>query len=194
MSQLSLEELYVAYFGRTADPAGLSYWLSQEAAGTPDSTIALQFVPQVETTNLYPLLNSPGVLATSPSAQATFINAVYQNLFGHQADPAGLIYWQSQLSTGSSPGFMVNQIIVGALGDDATAIQNKAMWAAAYTNAVADATNPAITWNPNIGRARSRAVLDVVTSASSTVTAATSAIAADIGLDQSGTNGNGVTL
>ena len=194
MSQLSLEELYVAYFGRAADPAGLSYWLSQEAAGTPDSTIALQFVPQVETTNLYPLLNSPGLLATSPSAQATFINAVYQNLFGHQADPAGLIYWQSQLSTGSSPGFMVNQIIVGALGDDATAIQNKAMVAAAYTNDVADATNPTITWNPNTDPGQSRAVLQGVTSSSTSVTAATSEIAQDIENDQSGANGTGVQL
>jgi hypothetical protein len=68
------------------------------------------------------------------------------------------------------------------------------MVAAAYTNAVADATNPTITWNPNTDPGQSRAVLQGVTSASSTVTAATSAIAADIGLDQSGTNGNGVTL
>ena len=194
MSQLSLEELYVAYFGRAADPAGLSYWLTEESLGTPDSTIALQFVPQVETLNLYPLLNSPGLLATNASAQATFINSVYQNLFGHQADPAGLAYWQGQLSAGASPGFMVLQVIDGALGSDATAIQNKATVAGAYTNAVANASNPTITWNPNTDPGQSRTILANVTSASATVTAATPLIAADIALDQSGANGTGVTL
>ena len=69
MSEASLEELYVAYFGRAADPAGLGYWLIEEDLGTPDTTIALQFVPQAETLSLYPLLDNPALLATSSSAR-----------------------------------------------------------------------------------------------------------------------------
>src|ERR1700727_3056930 len=131
MSQISIEQLCVAFFGRAAVPAGMGFWLTQEAAGTADSTIALQFVPQIETLNLYPLLNSPGLLGTNATAQATFINAVYQNLFDHQADPAGLAFWQGQLTGGASPGFMVAQIIFGALGSDVTALANKATVASA---------------------------------------------------------------
>jgi hypothetical protein len=190
MSQLSIEELYVAYFGRAADPAGLNYWLSQEAAGTSDATIALQFVPQLETLGLYPLLNTPTLLSGSAAQQATFINAVYQNLFGHAADTAGLSYWQGQLINGASPGFMINQIIVGALGIDATTIANRAAVAGAYTNAVASAV-PVVTWNPTNDTPQSRAVIASITA---TVTAANAAIAADIALDQSGSNGSGVTL
>jgi hypothetical protein len=65
MSQISMEELYVAYFGRAADPAGLNNWLTQEAEGTSGATIALQFVPQLETLGLYPLLNTPTLLAAN---------------------------------------------------------------------------------------------------------------------------------
>jgi hypothetical protein len=194
MSEASLEELYVAYFGRAADPAGLEYWLIEEDLGTPDSTIALQFVPQAETLSLYPLLDNPAMLATSSAAQSTFVNAVYENLFGHQADLQGLAYWQSQLNSKASPGFMVLQIIAGALGSDKTAIQNKAAAAGNYTNAFANASNPALTWDASVDPAQSHATLATVTSVSTTVTAATPIIAADIALDQAASTGTGVTL
>jgi hypothetical protein len=194
MSEGSLEELYVAYFGRAADPAGLGYWLIEEDLGTPDSTIALQFVPQAETLSLYPLLNNPALLSTSSPAQATFINSVYANLFGHQADLQGLAYWEAQLSSKASPGFMVLQIIAGALGTDKAAIQNKAAAAGNFTNAFANASNPTLTWDPAIDPAQSRATLATVTSVSTTVAAATPIIAADIALDQAASTGTGVTL
>lgn len=193
MSQLSIEELYVSYYGRAADPAGLNYWLNQEAAGQADATIAMNFAPQLETLGLYPLLNTPTLLASSASSQATFINAVYQNLFGHAADTAGLSYWQGQLTAGASPGFMVNQIILGALGTDATTIVNRATVAGSYTNAVASAV-PAVTWNPTNDTPQSRTIIATINASASTVTAANAMIAADITLDQSGSNGTGVTL
>jgi len=188
-----MEELYVSYYGRAADPAGLNYWLNQEAAGTADATIALQFVPQLETLGLYPLLNTPTLLAQNVAQQSVFINAVYQNLFGRAADTAGLSYWEGQLTGGASPGFMIDQIILGSLGTDITTIVNRATVAGLYTNAVASAV-PAVTWNPTNDTPQSRAIIATITSSSTTVTAAGPLIAADIVLDQSGSNGVGATL
>jgi hypothetical protein len=188
MSQLSLEELYVSYYGRAADPAGLNYWESQEAAGQSDAVIATNFAPQLETLGLYPGLNTPTLLGSTPSLQVTFITAVYQNLFGHAPDTAGQSYWQGQLTAGANPGFMVNQIILGALGTDATSIANRATVAGLYTTAVASAV-PAVTWNPNLDTPQSRTIINTITSSSTSVTAATSLIAAAIVKDQSGNTG-----
>lgn len=188
MSQISLEGIYVAYFGRAADPAGLSYWLGQESAGSSDSTIALQFVPQTETLALYPALNTPATLESSPSSQASFITSVYQNLFGHAPDPAGLSYWQAQLTAGANPGFMVYQIIIGATGTDATTVANRETVSSNYTNAITAHTNPPLSWNGNTDPAQSRAIITTINSTAATVTTAATYIAQDIGNDVTGTN------
>jgi hypothetical protein len=173
MSQLSLEGIYVAYYGRAADPAGLTYWLGQETAGLTDSAIAMAFVPQTETLALYPALNTPAALQSSPTSQASFINSVYQNLFGHSADAPGLSYWQSQLTAGANPGFMVYQIIIGATGNDATTIANRETVSSSYTNAVIAQTEPPISWNVNTDPAQSRAIIATVNSTAISVTTAT---------------------
>src|SRR5580658_589612 len=134
MSVTSIEGLYIGYFGRAADPAGLNYWLGQEAAGLSDTQIASSFAVQAETMALYPALATPILLDSSPTAEANFINAIYMNLFGHAADTAGLSYWQGQLTAGVSPGIMISQVISGAQGTDTTAFTSKEGVATSYTN------------------------------------------------------------
>ena len=45
-----IQELYVAYFGRAADPAGLDYW---EKAGTSKEAFASHMHAQAEFQDLY---------------------------------------------------------------------------------------------------------------------------------------------
>src|ERR1700727_517123 len=111
MSVTSIEQFYIGYFGRAADPAGLNYWLSQEAAGVSDVQIASSFAAQPEALALYPQLGTPILLQQSTAAQLNFINAVYQNLFGHPADSAGAGVWEGNLAAGVNPGVVINQII-----------------------------------------------------------------------------------
>lgn len=192
MSIATIEGLYVGYFGRAADPAGLNYWLQQEALGLTDTQIATSFQVQTETTTLYPALLTPSLLDASPAAEANFINAIYMDLFGHAADTAGLSFWQGQLTAGVNPGVMVTQIISGAQGTDATAFSSKVGVATSYTNAVLTAS-PAVTFNKNDITA-SKSILATVTSPA-TASATGASISAAIVADQSGNSGvTGVTL
>ena len=186
MSVTSLEELYIGYFGRAADPAGLNYWLTQEAAGASDVSIAAAFAASAEALALYPQLGTPILLESSTAAQLNFLNAIYQNLFGHAADAAGATYWEGMLTAGVNPGVIINQIINGALGTDAAALAAKAGVAASYTNAVLTAV-PAVTYSKN-DASQSKTILATVTNAS-TAAATGPAISAAISADQSGNTG-----
>jgi hypothetical protein len=197
MTIQTIEGLYVGYFGRAADPAGLNYWLGQETTNSPpglltDTQIASSFAVQAETMALYPSLATPALLDSSQQAEANFINSIYQNLFGHAADTAGLSYWQGQLTAGVSPGIMISQIISGAQGTDSTAFSSKVGVATTYTTSVLNAS-PSVTWSKNDATA-SKSILATVTTAA-TASATSASITAAITADQSGNSGTaGVTL
>jgi S-layer protein len=176
-----IQELYVGYFGRAGDPAGMSYWTTAELTQSI-TQMSQSFSVQLETLALYPALNTPQTLKSNTTAQAGFLDAIYQNLFGHAPDANGLAYWEGQLSAGFSPGLMIAAIIGGALGLDAVVMNAKAAVAQSYTTAVAQATNPPVTWSATGDTARSRAILSGVTSA--TATGAAAMIAAAIVVDQ----------
>ena len=120
-----LQQLYVAYFNRPADPFGLAYWDGIVTANG-GSTAAVS-----------------ATFAASPEYQAAFkglspsqvVGQIYQNLFGHVPDGPGLIYWSNLLSTGQlSVSNIVTQIAGGAQGTDLTAYNDKVTAAAAFTD------------------------------------------------------------
>lgn len=119
-----IAELYVGYFNRAPDPAGLDYWLEQSETMTL-AEIAESFSVQPEATELYGFLEDP----EGSSAEA-FIDAVYLNLFGRAADEGGKQYWLDQLEGGTPVGEMIVDIMSGAqdteeFGQDATILANK---------------------------------------------------------------------
>ena len=81
-----LQELYVAYFGRAADPAGLDYWV---AAGTSQAEFASHMHAQAEFQDAY-----------GSSSTENQVNQIYKNLFDREADAAGLSYWTNQINNG----------------------------------------------------------------------------------------------
>ena len=103
-----ITKLYVGYFNRAPDPAGLQYWLDQADMGMTLSEIAESFSVQTEATSLYPFLQFPDV--SSPTA---FVNSVYLNLFNRAADEEGLEYWTGQLEGGTPIGQMIVDIKIG---------------------------------------------------------------------------------
>jgi hypothetical protein len=141
-TQDKVEALYVGYFARAADPAGLNYWMNQINSGsTSYAQAAASFSVQQEATAAYPYLADP-----STGDAGTFIDQVYTSLFNHTADAAGKAYWQNQLAAANnSPaavGAFILNVISGAQGSDADAVMNKVAVASYFTNGLSDSGRP----------------------------------------------------
>ena len=95
----SIVELYVAYFARTPDATGLSYWIDKAAAGETLTAISKEFYNAgVQFSSL------TGYSATM--ANSDFIKIVYTNVLGRSgatAPPdADVAYWDNQIKIGAT--------------------------------------------------------------------------------------------
>lgn len=121
-----VQNLYLAYFGRPAEPAGLSYWTAQ-ADATVDQ-ISAAFAQQPEYTNTY------GGLTRSQT-----INQLYQNLFGRAAASDELTYWQN--STDITVDRLALALTNGATGTDRLLLDSKIQYVSALTSTAPAATS-----------------------------------------------------
>jgi hypothetical protein len=123
----AVQKLYVAYFNRPADAAGLTYW-EGVVANAKGSTAAVSaaFAASDEYKAAYAGKDAYNVIAT-----------IYQNLFGHAPDLAGLTFWgQGLLNKAFTVDTAVTEIAKGALGTDLVAYNNKVAAATAFTAAL----------------------------------------------------------
>ena len=120
-AQSDIAELYAGYFNRAPDAAGLDYWTNRHSQGMTIGEIAQSFSAQPESHAQYSYLSG-----ASPSSASEFINEIYNNLFGSDAEPAGLNYWVNDLQHGMPPGHVVLAMINGASETDAIALRNQA--------------------------------------------------------------------
>lgn len=119
-----IQNLYIAYFNRPADVAGLAYWTSGSRVNYSAAQIAQLFSQQPEYAKAF---------ANFTTAQT--VNALYKNLFNHDADSAGLAYWVGQINNGSfTIGQVAIAILSGATGADADAVVAKFSAASAFTS------------------------------------------------------------
>ena len=127
-----LQELYVAYFGRAADPTGLDYWTE---SGITTTAFAADMYAQDEFKDAY------GSLSTESQ-----VNQIYKNLFDRDADVTGLNYWTLQINLGNLKlAEIANHLICAAQNnsgssDDKTALTNRTNAAVAYTAKVKEST------------------------------------------------------
>jgi len=163
-----IQKIYIGYFGRAGDPAGLNYWVERSAGGMSDADIAQSFSVQDEATEMYGFLAAPSL----DMGRVEFLNSVYQNLFGRDMDAEGEAYWLDQLDNGRPVGGIILDIINGArntsAGQDLTVVTNKLAVANYYTESVITANT---TWTLADDQADAIAVIDGVTSSADTVTA-----------------------
>lgn len=181
-----ITQLYVGYYDRAPDPAGLNYWVGRYNAGMTLGQIAQSFAVQTESTSKYPYLANPNIASST-----TFITTIYQNLFGRAPDAAGLAYWQGQLATGglARVGTMIIDIISGAQGDDKTIINNKVQVGVYWAQKTAEVAG----FNyDGAAAASAETVLDTVTKDAATVT--TAKAAADTFAAGGASSGNTFTL
>jgi len=127
-----LQELYVAYFGRAADPTGLDYWTEK---GITQAKFASDMYAQAEFKDAY------GSLSTESQ-----VNQIYKNLFDREADVTGLTYWTQQINLGTLKVAEIATHLIWAAqnnsgsSDDKTALTNKTNAAVAYTAKVKETT------------------------------------------------------
>ena len=119
-----VQKLYIAYFGRPADPTGLNYWANQVNAEGGDMAVAIAgFAASTESTNLFGAL---------PSAQK--ISAIYLNLFNRLPESTGLSYWMNQLDSGAITQAQAAWEIMNQAGaGDVTSVANKLAMANIFT-------------------------------------------------------------
>ncbi|WP_158973982.1 cellulase family glycosylhydrolase, partial [Pseudomonas sp. BAV 4579] len=111
----TVEQLYLAYYGRAADAGGLNYWASRLAGDMSVEQLAATFAGNSESIALYGSLSD-----------AALVNQVYQNLYGRSADSSGSAYWTSRLANGvTSRANLPLEVMRGAAGDDKTAFDKK---------------------------------------------------------------------
>ncbi|WP_375328848.1 DUF4214 domain-containing protein [Microcystis sp. BLCC-F210] len=167
VDQNSIVGLYVIYFNRAPDPAGLAFWQTQDV--TIDE-LAAQFGASPEAQALYPFLAAPTL--ANPEE---FINEIYRNAFGRDADEAGLAFWSGVLEQDSSPESVAQFVLAvaqGAQGTDQVALQNRADIALQFTQ---DFVNANIAFTSSVF-ATSSDIISTVTFEEESVTAAQAAI------------------
>jgi hypothetical protein len=119
-----VEQLYVAYFSRPADPAGLSYWaniLATDPVGY--QKISSAFSASQEYKDAYAGMDNNAV-----------VSAVYTHLFGRPAESAGVSYWADLLNQHKiTIDNVVTQIAAGAQTTDLFAYNAKVAVASSFT-------------------------------------------------------------
>ena len=90
--------LYNAAFKRFPDPDGLKYWIDKYTSGENDErSIASSFLVSAEFKERY----------GENLSDSTYVNTLYKNVLGRDADTSGLNYWLGQLNSGAETRYEV---------------------------------------------------------------------------------------
>ncbi len=167
-----IQQLYIAYLGRAADPAGLEYWTSEVDSGL----ITIEQLRKNLVNEQPEYQENYGQLSNSD-----LVVAVYRGLFNREPDEPGRLYWEEQLTNGA---FLPDQLIVafinGAAPEDQQIVANKLTAAECYTN------NPDL-YSPDL-------VTSIITELDNTAAYEQCPPVADAGEDQTVSSGQLVQL
>lgn len=111
-----IQQLYIAYYGRPADPSGLIFWSEQLDQNNGDlDAIMDAFGTSEEFDNRFGELSARDL-----------VNNLYQQVFGRNADEEGLSFYSELLSSGQSTlAKLATDVVLGAQNSDVTTIQNR---------------------------------------------------------------------
>jgi hypothetical protein len=152
-----VQELYVAYFNRPADVAGLKYW-SDILADDPNAYkgIAQDFSSSWEYMMTYNGLTNRQIVDT-----------VYQHLFGRAAEAAGVDYWAGLLDQKAlTVANVVTEVAHGAQGSDKVVIDGRVAVAAVFTDHL-DTTLEQLAYSGVVANQTASAYLAAITDAQS---------------------------
>jgi hypothetical protein len=168
----SIQQLYVAYFNRPAEPGGLQYWVNAVNGGGTLTDVSTAFSKSPEYTASFAGLGNDQI-----------ITQIYQNLFNRAPDSQGLSYWSGHLTAGTlSLSYIVDNISSSAVNNplvspaDTAAVINKTAAAVAFTNYLNTDVNLRLAYSTPAAGQIAKDFIHTVTDAT-TLAAATSATA-----------------
>lgn len=133
-----VQELYIAYYGRPADPEGLEYWTNQADSLGGVSAIVNAFGFSPEATALHEGMSTEQL-----------VESLYQQLFSRTAELEGLQYWSGQIKSGALNLQNLAWTMINSTSDaDAAVVAQKLQAANAFTAAV-DTTEEYIAYGHN---------------------------------------------
>ncbi|MEX5746064.1 DUF4214 domain-containing protein [Massilia sp. X63] len=133
----AIHHIYIAYFGRPAEPPGLAFWNRQfEVARAATDTAELWRQYRANGGVRY-VLHSFSVSTESqelyPGGNAQFVEGVYRTLFNRSPDVGGHAWWTDAIDRGIiTREEAALAIMVGAQGEDALVVRNKVAVSAVF--------------------------------------------------------------
>ena len=108
----SLIELYIAYFNRVPDGAGLGYWIDQLASGQTLDQVGTSFYAAA-------IQYSSGTGYSASMTNADFVTLVYAHVLGRSGSSAppqaDVSYWANNLASGANTrGTLINTMLASA--------------------------------------------------------------------------------
>ena len=134
-----VQKIFIAFYQRPADPAGLKYWASRvDAAGGDASQVINEFATSAEATALYGTIDASSI--------GDVVDDIYMALFNVMPDAAGKAFYVDGFNAGTfTAGTIALAVLDGAQNDDLIALNNKVEVANEFTQQVdgRDFTDPA---------------------------------------------------
>ena len=115
----AVQALYIAYYGRPADPEGLAFWAMEAASAGGVARVAAAFGTSEEFADNFSGLDN-----------TLLVNKLYQQLFGRAADEAGFDFYSNRLADGAFTPVDVALRLVDGIDpgtDDARIFANRTM-------------------------------------------------------------------
>ena len=125
-----IQKIYIAFYQRPADPAGLRYWADRvDVAGGDIGQVINAFASSAEATALYGPINSTTI--------GSVLDSLYLALFNVMPDAAGRQFYVDAFTAGTfTAGTIALAVLNGARNDDLIAINNKMQVANEFTQQV----------------------------------------------------------
>lgn len=157
---LKVQQAYVAYYGRPADPAGQDYWANRlEQEGGSLQSIIQAFGNSQEFQERF-----------GSMSKEQLVNNIYRQLFNRDAEPMGLAFYVGKLQSGEMTlQTICLNILDGAQGDDLATIQNKVQVAQYFTQQLRE--HPNCRYEGNEAAERAKRILSFVNAAPGSVNA-----------------------
>jgi beta-lactamase superfamily II metal-dependent hydrolase len=126
----TVQKIYIGYYQRPADPAGLIYWAERlDASGGNLTAIIEAYANSAESQALYGTINSGNI--------STVVNGIYNALFGRDAETEGLNYYANGFNSGQfTPATIMLNVLYGAQNEDLQSVNNKLSAANLFTRTI----------------------------------------------------------
>ena len=125
-----VQKIFIAFYQRPADPAGLKYWADRmDAAGGDIGQVIDAFASSAEATSLYGPINATTI--------GSVVDSLYMALFNVAPDAAGKQFYVDGFADGTfTAGTIALAVLNGAQNNDLIAVNNKVQVANEFTQQV----------------------------------------------------------